>query len=117
VVLESDEGKSKTIVFAEEEFHGDPDSILRVGFIENGERFNVANHGVVTTILADLSGEFIPDSEPFTPVFIDLSTADFKGNVVDKGMAKRSDPGPFSTTVGRGRITGRYYYAEIGFGD
>ena len=77
VVLESNEGKSKTRVSAEPELKGNVKSSFRfiISFGEAGIPVTVTfNHGSVTIPVTSSLGEFVPDVEPVTVVFVNSLT-------------------------------------------
>jgi hypothetical protein len=120
VVLEGDQRKSKTRVAAEPELEGDVESVLRgaladlvgaVGLTSNaviiailatlgdqvGELGNVTNHLGVTSLLARLLGELIPDVEPLTIMLIDTLTADLELNLLDEVVTRPVQPTELGT--------------------
>ena len=115
VVLESNEGKSKTRVTAEEELEGDIERRLGlfnrrrgntrrdggrwrtfVGFVRReGER--VTNHTLVTGLETRGEREFVEDFEPVTIVEINTLTTDLEFNRVDEEVTERVYPTERST--------------------
>ena len=125
VVLEGDEGESKTRVAAEPELEGDVQGVLRgavlnlvgsVGFTasavivaglttldeEVGELGHVANHLSIAGLETRLLGELIPDLEPLAVVLINTLTTDLELDVVDKVVANPVEPTELSTRAVRG---------------
>ena len=62
-------------------------------------RGDVTDHGGVAAFLADFVGEFVPDVEPVTVLFVNLGAADFEEVVGDHGVAEVGDPRPFRLEV------------------
>ncbi len=126
VVLEGDQGESKTRVAAEPELEGDVEGVLRgavadhlrgVGLTTDavrvaadttllddvGELGNVTNHLGVTSLLAGLLGELVPDLEPVTVVLVNALTTDLKLNGADEVVANPVEPAELGTrAVGGG---------------
>ncbi len=134
VVLEGDEGESKTRVAAEPELEGHVESVLRgtlaavvragkgltgsaVGITAiraglgdlAGELRDVTDHLGVTGLLTSLLRELIPDVEPVTVVLIDLLTTDLDVHVVDEVVTNPLEP----TELGRSTIAA---YINLGEG-
>jgi hypothetical protein len=124
VVLEGDQGESKTRVAAEPELEGDVESVLRgaladlvgrVGLASNavivavlttlgdqvGELGNVTHHLGVASLLARLLGELIPDVEPLTIVLVDALTTDLELNLLDKIVTRPVQPAELGTRTVR----------------
>jgi hypothetical protein len=120
VVLEGDEGESKTRVAAEPELERDVESVLgsTVGHLlrsvgltstavaiaadttlldDVGELGNIANHLGVTGLLTGLLGELIPDVEPVTIVLVNALTTDLKLNGLDEEVTNPVEPTELST--------------------
>ena len=119
VVLESNEGESKTRVTAEEELEGNVErrlglfrragarygrrgwlrwrtSVGFVGFVRReGER--VTNHTLVTSLETRGEREFVEDFEPVTIVEINTLTTDLEFNRVDEEVTERVYPTERST--------------------
>ena len=130
VVLEGDEGESKTRVAAEPELEGDVESVLRgavaddlrgVGLTADavsvaadttllddvGELGDVTNHLGVTGLLAGLLGELIPDLEPLAVVLVDALTTDLELDGLDKVVANPVEPAELGTRTVRPRDDNR----------
>jgi hypothetical protein len=124
VVLESDQGESKTRVAAEPELEGDVQSVLRgtvldlVGRVrlarhavivagltalyeEVGELGDVTHHLGVTSLLTRLLGELIPDVEPLAVVLVDTLTTDLELNLLDEVVANPVEPTELGTRTVR----------------
>ena len=122
VVLEGDQGESKTRVAAEPELQRDVESVFGgalangvqgVGLATNavsiavdttllddvGELGHVTHHLGVTSLLAGLLGELIPDVEPVTIVLVDTLTTDFDLNGLDKVVANPVEPTELGTSA------------------
>ena len=120
VVLESDQGESKTRVAAEPELEGDVESVLRgaladlvggVGLTSGtvvvavlttlsdqvGQLRDVTNHLGITGLLASLLGEFVPDVEPLAIVLIDTLTTDLELNLLHEVVADPVEPSELGT--------------------
>ena len=98
VVLEGNEGDAKAIVSAVEELKG---YIYYVGIVGSSKVSvvgYVTYHAGIATFLAYLVGEFIPDVEPVTVLFVDLGAANFEVVVVNDGVANTGYPSPLSTS-------------------
>jgi hypothetical protein len=113
VVLEGDEGKSKTGVAAEEELEGNVESglgLLNGGSISitslnGGKSVGVTNHGVVTVLKTSGEGKLVPDLEPVTVVHINALTTNLELNGVDEVMAEGINPAERGTRDGdRGNV-------------
>ncbi len=130
VVLEGDEGESKTRVAAEPELEGDVESVLGgavaddlrgVGLTADavsvaadttllddvGELGDVTNHLGVTGLLAGLLGELIPDLEPLAVVLVDALTTDLELDGLDKVVANPVEPSELGTRTVRPRDDNR----------
>jgi hypothetical protein len=126
VVLESDQRESKTRVAAEPELERDVESVLRgaladlirrVGLASNavivavlttlgdqvGELGNVTHHLGVTSLLARLLGELIPDVEPLTIMLVDALTTDLELNLLDEVVTRPVQPAELGTRAVGGR--------------
>lgn len=109
VVLQSDQGKSKTIVSAEPELEGDVKSVFREqdfrGVIEklltskSGKFLNITDESSVTSFFRFGVGKFPPDIEPDTNVLVNIHTTDLNLNFFDKGVTDSSDPGNLFSAV------------------
>jgi hypothetical protein len=97
VVLEGNEGDAEAIVSAVEELKGDVYYVGAVGLGKGSVVTYVTDHAGIATFLAYLVGEFIPDVEPVTVLFVDLGAANFEVVVVNDGVAYAGYPGPFYT--------------------
>jgi len=125
VVLEGDQGESKTRVAAEPELEGDVQRvhggargndlrgegltaiavIVAVGaaLVEQvGELRDVADHLSITSLLASLLGEFVPDVEPVTILLVDALTSNLNFNVIDEVVANPVEPAELSARAVRG---------------
>lgn len=95
VVLKGNEGDAKTIVSAVEELKR---YVEYIGIVTGGKvsvgRY-VTYHAGIATFLAYFVGEFIPDIEPVTVLFVNLGAANFKVVVVNEGVAYTGYPCPF----------------------
>jgi hypothetical protein len=124
VVLESDQWESKTRVAAEPELERDVESVHRgarsddfrgEGFtaiaiivasrttlVEEVSKFrNVTNHLGVTGLFASFLGEFVPDVEPLTILFVNALTTDFDFNIFDDVVTDPVEPSELSTRAVR----------------
>jgi hypothetical protein len=120
VVLEGDQGESKTRVAAEPELEGDVESVFRgaladlvggVGLTSNavivavlttlsdqvGQLRDVTHHLGVTSLLTRLLGELIPDVEPLTIVLVDTLTTDLELNLLDQVVTRPVQPTELGT--------------------
>jgi len=113
VVLEGDEGDTETIVSAVEEVEGYIYYVFIVSVGEVSVGGYVTLHVSIATFLAYLVGEFIPDVEPVTVLFVDLGATDFEVVVVDDGVAYVGYPRPLVTSTG---ITATEGGAEVHLG-
>jgi len=95
VVLEGDEGDTETIVSAVEELERYVEGVGLVNLGEVSVGGYVTYHAGIAAFLAYFVGEFVPDVEPVTVLFVDLGAADFEVVVVDEGVAYIGYPGPF----------------------
>jgi len=126
VVLEGDQGQSKTRVAAEPELQGNVQSVLRgargnlvegVGLRVVGagsiaalttldeqvdQLRHVANHLGITGLLTSLLGELVPDVEPVTIVLVDLLATNLNIHVVDQVVTDPVQPPELSTRAVRG---------------
>jgi hypothetical protein len=124
VVLESDQWESKTRVAAEPELERDVESVHRgarsddfrgEGFtaiaiivasrttlVEEVSKFrNVTNHLGVTGLFTRFLGEFVPDVEPLTILFVNALTTDFDFDVFDDVVTDPVEPSELSTRAVR----------------
>jgi hypothetical protein len=124
VVLEGDQRESKTRVAAEPELEGDVESVLRsaladlvgrVGLASSavivavltalgdqvGELGNVTHHLGVTSLLARLLGELVPDVEPLTIVLVNALTTDLELDFLDQVVTRPVQPAELSTRAVR----------------
>lgn len=115
VVLERNERQSQTRVAAEPELERDVQGVHRgargddlggegltaVAIVvarrttlvqEVGELGNVADHLGITSLLAGLLGELVPDVHPVTVVLVDALTTDLNLNVVDEVVTDPVEP-------------------------
>jgi hypothetical protein len=129
VVLESDQWESKTRVAAEPELERDVESVHRcaAGDDFRGERFtaiaiivasrttlveevsefrNVTNHLSITSLFTRFLGEFVPDVEPLTVLFVNALTTDFNLHVLNEVVTDPIEPAELSTRT----ITGLELY-------
>jgi len=96
VVLEGNEGESKTGVAAEPELEGDVESGL--GHLTSSatdgldEAGNVANHGGITTGVTSGLGKLVPDVEPVTVVTVNALTTDLNLNLLDEDVTEPVQP-------------------------
>ena len=112
VVLEGNEGNAEAIVSAVEELEGDIYYVGIVGCSKGSVGGYVTYHAGIATFLAYLVGEFIPDVEPVTVLFVDLGSANFEVVVVNDGVAYIGYPAPF----GGSGITAAEGGTEVHFG-
>jgi hypothetical protein len=133
VVLEGDQGESKTRVAAEPELEGDVEGvhggarshdlrgegltaiavIIASGTALNeevGELGDVTNHLGITSLLTRLLGELIPDVEPVTVVLINALTTDLNLDVGDEVVTDPVEP----TELGTRAIGGLELYLREG---
>ena len=111
VVLEGNEGNAEAIVSAVEELEG---YVEYVGVVAGGKvsvGSYVTYHAGIAAFLAYFVGEFIPDIEPVTVLFVNLGAANFKVVVVNEGVAYIGYPAPFGC-----RFTGTEGGTEVHFG-
>jgi hypothetical protein len=125
VVLEGDQGESKTRIAAEPELEGDVESVVR-GAVENlrrrvglttsavivaalttlyeqvGELGDVTYHLGVTGLLSRLLSELIPDVEPLTVVLVDALATDFELDGLDEVVTNPVEPAELGTRAVRG---------------
>jgi len=113
VVLEGNERDAEAIVSAVEELEGYVEYIGGLGLVKGGDVGYVTNHAGVATFLAYFVGEFVPDVEPVTVLFVNLGAANFEVVVVNEGVSYAGYPGPF---VAGTSITGTKGGAEVHFG-
>ncbi len=126
VVLEGDEGESKTRVAAEPELEGHIESVLRsalrddVGLIgasssrgtavrvaggsgrgidQVGELGHVTNHLGIHSLLTGLLGELIPDVEPVTIVLVNALTTDLELNGLHEVVTNPVEPAELGITT------------------
>jgi len=93
VVLQSNEGKSKTVVAVEEELKRDVKCGSRA--VSSCYVGDTANHfRVEHTLLGFRGAEFGPDVEPFAVVTIDTLAADFEFDLFDEVMTDVGVPPP-----------------------
>ena len=83
VVLEGDERDAEAIVSAVEELEGYVEGVGSVCLGEGGVFRYVTDHAGIAAFLAYFVGEFVPDVEPVTVLFIDLGTTDFYFGFID----------------------------------
>ena len=125
MVLEGDQGESKTRVTTEPELERDVQGVRRgtvlglvggVGLTTGTvivawlttlydqvcEYRDVTNHLGVTSLLTGLLGKLIPDVEPVTVVLIDTLTTDFDFNGLNKVVSNPVEPTELSTRTIRG---------------
>ena len=94
VVLEGNEGESKTVVAAIPELEGNEEGVTtRNKGLKAGELINITNHSFITTFLTSDVGKLIPDVEPDTVVLVNRSTTDLDFNVTNESVTKASNPG------------------------
>jgi hypothetical protein len=79
---------------------------------EGGVFRYVTDHAGIAAFLAYFVGEFVPDVEPVTVLFVDLGAADLEVVVVDEGVAYAGYPAPF---VARAGITSSEGGTEVHF--
>jgi hypothetical protein len=125
VVLESNEGKSKTGVSAEPEEEGNVESGLRQGIAGSANLANatsggtrtvdvsearisdvsqlsgVANHLVVSSLLLGRQGELIPDVHPVTILAVNSLATDLNLNLRDELLTGEIQPTSINTGIGR----------------
>jgi hypothetical protein len=124
VVLKGDQGERKTRVAAEPELEGDVqgvhgrargDNLRRQGLAtiavivasgaalveQIGELRDVTNHLGVTSLLARLLGELVPDVEPLTVLLVNALTTDLNLDVVDDVVADPVEPTELGTRAVR----------------
>jgi len=120
VVLEGNQGKSKTRVAAEPELQRNVQGVLRGARGNLVERVgltiaaisiavltalddqvhqlgNVANHVGIPSLLTRLLGQLVPDLEPITIVLVDLLTANLEVDVVDQVVTDPVEPAELGT--------------------
>lgn len=120
VVLEGDQGQGETRVAAEPELEGDVQGVHRCARGDNlrrqglatiavivasgaalveqvGEFRDVTNHLGVTSLLARLLGELIPDVQPLSVLLVDALTTDLDLDVVDEVVADPVEPAELGT--------------------
>lgn len=120
VVLEGDQGQGETRVAAEPELEGDVQGVHRGARGDNlrrqglatiaiivasgaalveqvGELRDVTNHLGVTSLLARLLGELIPDVQPLTILLVNALTTDLNLNIVDEVVADPVEPAELGT--------------------
>jgi len=120
VVLEGNQGKSKTRVAAEPELQRNVQGVLggargnlveRVGFTITAigiavltalddqvhQLGNIANHVGIPSLLTRLLGQLVPDLEPITIVLVDLLTANLEVDVVDQVVTDPVEPAELGT--------------------
>jgi hypothetical protein len=100
VVLEGNERDAETVVSAVEELERYVDYVGIVACGEGCVDGYVTYHAGIATFLAYFVGEFVPDVEPVTVLFVDLGAANFEVVVVDYGVAYVGDPSPFLIFTG-----------------
>jgi len=108
VVLQSNEGESKTMVAVEEELKGDVES--RPSALNVSTRGTTDHIRVKHTFLGFGGAEFGPDVEPFAVVTIDTLAADFEFDLFDEVMTDVGVPLPTITEC-------REFYFENGVCD
>jgi hypothetical protein len=122
VVLEGDQGEGQTSVTVEPELEWDIEGVLRgalaggVGVIraiavggavvlaintrlneQVDELGNVADHLLITELLAGFEGELVPDVQPITVVLVDALTTDLDLNRLNEVVAGVVQPAEFRT--------------------
>jgi len=125
VVLEGNQGESQTRVAAEPELQRDVQSIHRgargndlrgegltaiavivavgAALVEQvGELRDVADHLGISSLLASLLGEFVPDVEPVTILLINSLTSNLDFNVLDEVVTDPVEPTKLGTRAVRG---------------
>jgi hypothetical protein len=126
VVLEGDEGESKTRVAAEPELEGDVESVLGgaaklihrgVGFSSEavvlarytslvdkvGELGYVTYHLGITGLFAGFLGKLVPDVQPRTIVLVNALSTDFKFNGLNEVVANPVEPAELGTRTISGK--------------
>ena len=125
VVLQGNQGQSQTWVAAEPELQWDVQGVhggargddlgrqwlttiavvvaRRATLVDEvGELWNVADHLGITSLLAGLLSELVPNVKPVTVVLVDALTTDLNLNVVDEVVTDPVEPTELSTrAVGR----------------
>ena len=108
VVLEGNQGEGQTIVASKVELKRDVKSVR--GFEEivirnipaecadGGEFGNITDHLGVTSLMADLARELVPDVKPITVLLIDLRASNFELGFIDNSMSDTSDPSESDVT-------------------
>ena len=87
VVLKGDQGEGEAGVAAEEELKR---NVQLVGFGRvRHTGIAATDHFLETVALFFGHGQFGPDFEPFTVMFVDLLATDFEGDVFDQGVTQR----------------------------
>ncbi len=127
VVLERNQGQRETRVAAEPELerhvqgvHGGAGAnllrgvggagVARVvagdtaGHNQVGQLRHVANHHGITSLLASLLGEFVPDVEPVAIVLVDALAANLELDIRDEVLANPVEPSELAVGAVRGRI-------------
>jgi hypothetical protein len=122
VILESDEGKSKTGVAAIPELKGDIQSSLREsiagganltrsvslartidrierGISDEGKLSGVADHSVVTSLLVNRKSQVVPDVHPVTILAINTLTTDLNLNLRNQLLTGEIEPTGINTVL------------------
>ncbi len=93
VVLESNEGQSKTHVAAEPELEGDIEGGgLSRAQTSAGQSNGVANHVVITSAETSGERELVPDGQPVTVLFVNTLTTDLDFDRLNQHVADIVDP-------------------------
>jgi hypothetical protein len=112
MVLKSNQRKSQTRVAAEPELKRNEESSLRdagsrITIISTfsmsnrlGKTRDVTNHVSITSLMTSSLGQFIPDMEPITVVFINTLTTDFDFNILYENVSEPVKPTETSSIYG-----------------
>jgi hypothetical protein len=115
VVLQGNEGESKTRVAAEPELEWDEESgTSNGGARRGGHSRGLADHVGVTHLMPGGLGELIPNMEPLAIMLIDTLATNFNRHFLDKDMSEPVEPTELATP---GRSHRRDAYLEINGGN
>ncbi|AYV79605.1 MAG: hypothetical protein Faunusvirus27_6 [Faunusvirus sp.] len=116
VILESNQGQSETIVAAVEELERNEQFSCGNSGLHGGEGGSITDHVGITTGLASLVTEFIPDAEPVAIVFVDLRASNLELNRVNEGKTNTGTPSNEGTS-GTRHIESGESDVEVHFGN
>jgi hypothetical protein len=108
VILEGNKGEGQTVIASEVELERNVESVRGLEEIvirnipaesaDGGEFGDVTNHLSITSLVADLARELVPDVKPITVLLVDLRATNFELSLVNNSMSDTSDPSESNVT-------------------